>query len=264
MAGAQAAQQPPGSPGIGPLDSAVLPPGVRSRFVDGVNGLRDARARSGLRNRRAGRRVLLLHGYPELAYSWRKIMGPLACRRLSRVRARRARLRAHVAGAGRTTATTCVRSARSTRSRTCSRSCRPWATGRYGGDRTRPGIAARRLVRARTARRLPRSGDDERAVRRSTHAAVQHGEHTPSRLRCAAVARRDLRRTRQAVAATQALPALLPDARGEREHVARRAGPPSVPARLLPHEERGLETERPASARRDAPPPSGRSFRATT
>ena len=76
MAGAQAAQQPAGSP-IGPLDPSVLPPGVRSRFVDGVNGLRVHVLEAGFET--AGRPgVVLLHGYPELAYSWRKIMGPLA------------------------------------------------------------------------------------------------------------------------------------------------------------------------------------------
>lgn len=76
ITGVQAAQQPPGTP-IGPLDPAVLPPGVRSRFVEGVNGLRVHVLEAGFES--PGRQgVLLLHGYPELAYSWRKIMGPLA------------------------------------------------------------------------------------------------------------------------------------------------------------------------------------------
>jgi pimeloyl-ACP methyl ester carboxylesterase len=60
-----------------PLDSAVLPQGVRARFVDDVNGLRMHVLEAGLAPR--GRPcVLLLHGFPELAYSWRKIMMPLA------------------------------------------------------------------------------------------------------------------------------------------------------------------------------------------
>jgi pimeloyl-ACP methyl ester carboxylesterase len=71
----QAAQTPGAA--IGPLDPAVLPPGVRSRFVDGVNGLRMHVLEAGYGS--PGRpALLLLHGYPELAYSWRKIMGPLA------------------------------------------------------------------------------------------------------------------------------------------------------------------------------------------
>lgn len=72
----QIAAQPPGAP-IGPLDPAVLPRGVRSRFIDGVNGLRMHVLEAGFEtsNRPA---LLLVHGYPELAYSWRKIMAPLA------------------------------------------------------------------------------------------------------------------------------------------------------------------------------------------
>ena len=54
-----------------------LPPGVRSRFIDGVNGLRMHILESGYE---AGDRpcFLLLHGFPELAYSWRKLLLPLA------------------------------------------------------------------------------------------------------------------------------------------------------------------------------------------
>ena len=60
-----------------PLPQGVLPPGVRSRFVDGVNGLRMHILEAGFEG---GPRpmLLLLHGFPELAYSWRKVMGPLA------------------------------------------------------------------------------------------------------------------------------------------------------------------------------------------
>jgi len=62
---------------IGPLEAALLPPGVRSRFVDNVNGLRMHVLEAGFES--PGRpALLLLHGYPELAYSWRKVMGPLA------------------------------------------------------------------------------------------------------------------------------------------------------------------------------------------
>ncbi|MDH4064268.1 MAG: alpha/beta hydrolase [Acidobacteriota bacterium] len=62
---------------IGPLDPSVLPPGVRSRFADDVNGLRVHVLEAGFES--PGRlALLLLHGFPELAYSWRKIMPPLA------------------------------------------------------------------------------------------------------------------------------------------------------------------------------------------
>ncbi|MBS1816363.1 MAG: alpha/beta hydrolase [Acidobacteria bacterium] len=69
------AQQP--STAIGPLPSSVLPAGVRSRFVDNVNGLRMHVLEAGYET--PGRPALLLvHGYPELAFSWRKVMVPLA------------------------------------------------------------------------------------------------------------------------------------------------------------------------------------------
>ncbi|MBL6951103.1 MAG: alpha/beta fold hydrolase [Alphaproteobacteria bacterium] len=58
-------------------DVAILPEGIRSRFVAGVNGLNMHVLEAGYEA--AGRPcVLLLHGFPELAYSWRKIMLPLA------------------------------------------------------------------------------------------------------------------------------------------------------------------------------------------
>jgi pimeloyl-ACP methyl ester carboxylesterase len=58
-----------------PLDPSVLPPGVRSRFVDGVNGLRMHILEAGAVGRSL---LLLLHGFPEIAYSWRKVMPGLA------------------------------------------------------------------------------------------------------------------------------------------------------------------------------------------
>jgi pimeloyl-ACP methyl ester carboxylesterase len=55
----------------------TLPPGVRSRTVNNVNGLTVHLLEAGFEvtSRPA---VLLLHGFPELAYSWRKVMLPLA------------------------------------------------------------------------------------------------------------------------------------------------------------------------------------------
>ena len=71
---AGAAQQ---ATAIGPYDSAVLPREVRSRFVHNVNGLTMHLLEAGYETGdRPG--VLLLHGFPELAYSWRKVMPPLA------------------------------------------------------------------------------------------------------------------------------------------------------------------------------------------
>ena len=62
---------------IGPYADGVLPAGVRSRFVASVNGLRMHVLEAGSRaEARAG--VLLLHGFPELAYSWRRLLPALA------------------------------------------------------------------------------------------------------------------------------------------------------------------------------------------
>ena len=62
---------------IGPYPSSWLPEGIRSRFVDDINGLRVHVLEAGYEtsNRPA---LLLLHGFPELSYSWRKVMLPLA------------------------------------------------------------------------------------------------------------------------------------------------------------------------------------------
>ena len=58
-----------------PLDASVLPAGIRAGVVDGINGLRVHLLEAG----EAGRPLLLLlHGFPELAYSWRKVMPALA------------------------------------------------------------------------------------------------------------------------------------------------------------------------------------------
>jgi pimeloyl-ACP methyl ester carboxylesterase len=57
------------------LPASALPAGVCARFVEGVNGLRMHVLEAGEPGRPL---VLLLHGFPELAYSWRKVMRPLA------------------------------------------------------------------------------------------------------------------------------------------------------------------------------------------
>src|SRR5215468_10081794 len=60
-----------------PYGNGTLPAGIRSRTVANVNGLTVHALEAGFE--RAGRpAVLLLHGFPELAYSWRKVMLPLA------------------------------------------------------------------------------------------------------------------------------------------------------------------------------------------
>src|SRR5580698_10349872 len=63
--------------GLPSLPAIPLPPTIRSRFVENNNGLRVHVLEAGYETR--GRPcVLLLHGFPELAYSWRKVMPALA------------------------------------------------------------------------------------------------------------------------------------------------------------------------------------------
>ena len=59
------------------LSADLLPGGIRSRFLDGINGLRMHILEAGYETNDRPL-ILLLHGFPELAYSWRKIMVPLA------------------------------------------------------------------------------------------------------------------------------------------------------------------------------------------
>jgi pimeloyl-ACP methyl ester carboxylesterase len=60
-----------------PFNPGLLPLGIRSRFVNDINGLRVHVLEAGFEaNDRPC--VVLLHGFPELAYSWRKVMLPLA------------------------------------------------------------------------------------------------------------------------------------------------------------------------------------------
>lgn len=53
----------------------ALPTGIRSRFIDNGRGLRMHLLEAGREGHPA---VVLLHGFPELAFSWRKVMLPLA------------------------------------------------------------------------------------------------------------------------------------------------------------------------------------------
>ena len=73
-----APQQPaPAARRLGPYAAAVLPAGIRSRFVDDITGLRMHVLEAGFEPQ--GRpAVVMLHGFPELAYSWRKVMPAIA------------------------------------------------------------------------------------------------------------------------------------------------------------------------------------------
>src|SRR5262250_2519298 len=60
-----------------PYGNGTLPAGIRSRHIANVNGLTVHILEAGYETP-ARPAVLLLHGFPELAYSWRKVMPSLA------------------------------------------------------------------------------------------------------------------------------------------------------------------------------------------
>src|SRR5215470_16029872 len=73
------AQSPTGRTGetLPPYGNGTVQTGIRSRNIANVNGLSVHILEAGFET--PGRpAVLLLHGFPELAYSWRKVMLPLA------------------------------------------------------------------------------------------------------------------------------------------------------------------------------------------
>lgn len=74
---ARAAIVHPDHSNLPPYGNSTLPAGIRSRIVNNINGLAMHVLEAGFEPK--GRPcVLLLHGFPELAYSWRRIMLPLA------------------------------------------------------------------------------------------------------------------------------------------------------------------------------------------
>ena len=161
------------APPMAPYPADVLPPGIRSRFVDNVNGLRMHVLEAGYEPTGRPARPAAAR-LPRARLQLAQGDGTDRRGRLSRDRAGRARLRPH------------LRHGRALRRRPGAvPHAQPGARhagsgvgvrlslgGR--GDRTRSGIAARRLVRAGPTGRLPVGDDDERAVRRSAGAAVRH------------------------------------------------------------------------------------------
>jgi pimeloyl-ACP methyl ester carboxylesterase len=74
---ARAGQVRASTASLPPYGNSTIPTGIRSRTVANVNGLTVHMLEAGYET--SGRpAVLLLHGFPELAYSWRKVMLPLA------------------------------------------------------------------------------------------------------------------------------------------------------------------------------------------
>ena len=82
--GLATAQNPPGAAlvgadvaGLPSYGNSTLPSAIRSRIVTNVNGLAMHVLEAGFETKKR-QCILLLHGFPELAYSWRKVMLSLA------------------------------------------------------------------------------------------------------------------------------------------------------------------------------------------
>ena len=206
--------------------------------------------------------LLLLHGFPELAYSWRKVMLPLA------------EAGFHVVapdqrGYGRTTGwdgdydgdlgsfrlLNLVRDALGLVSALGYRS----VAAVIGHDFGSPVAAWCALVRPDVFRSVvlmsaPFAGPPALPFDTADAppaAAAAPGPHHP-------------RRPGRARPAAQALPLVLLDTRGRRQHAALPAGHPRLPARLLPSQERGLEGQQAASSSSAGRARSSPSCRPTT
>jgi pimeloyl-ACP methyl ester carboxylesterase len=77
LAFAQNTAVPPELSALPPYGNGTIPAGIRSRFIPNVNGMTVHILEAGFET--PGRpAVLLMHGFPELAYSWRKVIPSLA------------------------------------------------------------------------------------------------------------------------------------------------------------------------------------------
>jgi pimeloyl-ACP methyl ester carboxylesterase len=61
---------------VPPYGNSTLPLAIRSRMVNDINGLAMHVLEAGFETKERPC-ILLLHGFPELAYSWRQVMVPL-------------------------------------------------------------------------------------------------------------------------------------------------------------------------------------------
>ena len=219
----------------------TLPAGIRSRFVDNGNGLTMHVLEAGFDG---GDRpcVLLLHGFPELAYSWRKVMLPLAAAGYHVVAPDQR-------GYGRTTGwdgdydgdlgsfrmLNLVRDTLGLVWALGYRSVAAFVGHDFGSFR-------RGLVRAPATRRIPLGGADERTLYGSaadpfdTADSAAHDLPPPP-------SDQHPRRAGGIKAAAEALPVVLFDAGSQRQHAEVPAGRPRFPPRLLPLQERRLERE---------------------
>src|SRR6202163_2969648 len=77
LAIAQSTAVPPELSTLPPYGNGTIPAGIRSRYIPNVNGMTVHILEAGYETP-GGPAILLMHGFPELAYSWRKVMPTLA------------------------------------------------------------------------------------------------------------------------------------------------------------------------------------------
>ena len=166
---------------ITPLTTPTLPRGIRSRFVDGINGLTDARARGRLRGEGPALPAAAARLSRSSPISWRKVMLPLAAAGFHVVAPDQR-------GYGRTTGWDgdydgdlgSFRMLNLVRDALGPRLGARLSLGR-GRGRARLRLAGRGLVRAGAARRVPLGGADERAVRRPAAIPFDTDAQRPAR-----------------------------------------------------------------------------------
>ena len=244
---APARAQGTNSASLPPYGNSTIPAGIRSRTVANVNGLTVHMLEAGYET--AGRpAILLLHGFPELAYSWRKVMLPAGRGGVSRDRPRHARLRSHDRvgpllrrrsgsvpypqhGEGR------VR-----------RSCMRSAIGRWrwwpGTTPERPSRHGPRLIRPDVFRSVtilssPFEGPPSMPFDTANGAAPPRPAPTDDELDAELAKLNPPRKY---------LPELSTHTRRQRQHAACSAGSPRILPRLLSLQERRLERKQAASA----------------
>ncbi len=221
-----------------PYGNGTLPAGIRSRQIANVNGMTVHILEAGYET--PGRpAVLLLHGFPELAYSWRKVMPSLASAGYHVIAPDQR-------GYGRTIGWDDSYDADPDPFRILNMTRDAiglvYALGHrsvamvVGHDAGAP-VAS--LVRAHPSRYFPFGHDHEFAIRRRALVALRHRERrapaAPGSDR-----RRTGRRAREAQSAAQILSELSAHPRRQRRHAACAARPARVLPRLLLLQERRL------------------------
>ena len=236
-----------------------LPEGVTARRIDGVNGLSMHVLEAGADGQRP--LVLLLHGFPELSYSWRRVLPALAAAGWHAVAPDQRgyglttgwrggydddlapfRLPALVDDAVALVEALGHRSVAALVGHDFGAVVGAWAA------LLRPDV-----FRSVVLMSAPFAGPPTQAAAAGcSRCRLLPPALQPRLCNCRLCGRSpvDPRGARRAAATAEALSVVLRHPRRRCRHAARGAGPACVPARLLPHEERRLARQRPAAARR--------------